>query len=106
MDERLRKSAVNSIFPTETRGICCTYVLEYKDKRSINVENNKSKASVEERERRVIAYICGDAEPPAKIKPLVQWYREYSMLRAECVSYPKWQDDRANKVYDGLVASV
>ena len=60
------------------------------------------KRQAKEREQVVVAYIAGIAPVPDDLKVLVQRYREYAIVRGECVSYPVQEDERANRIYDAL----
>lgn len=55
------------------------------------------------KETLVVSYIDGTVQVPADLAVLVQRYREYAAVRVDCVSFPKSEDERANKIFDALV---
>jgi|KBSMisStaDraftv2_1062788.scaffolds.fasta_scaffold173643_2 hypothetical protein len=57
------------------------------------------------KESLVVSYIEGTAEVPRDLALLVQRYREYASVRANCVGFPKREDERANRIFDALVNS-
>lgn len=57
-----------------------------------------------DREQLVVKYIDGEIPVPEDLAVLVRRYREYALRRADCVSYPREEDERMNRVYDALVA--
>jgi hypothetical protein len=42
---------------------------------------------------------------PRDLALLVQRYREYASVRANCVGFPEREDERANRIFDALVNS-
>jgi hypothetical protein len=55
------------------------------------------------KEQKAVAYIRGEAEVPRDLQGLVRAYRQYAEARGESVSYPRAEDDKANRIYDALV---
>jgi len=55
------------------------------------------------KEQLAVAYIRGEVQVPESLRLLVERYRKYERIRGECVSFPKSEDDDANKIYDVLV---
>ena len=57
------------------------------------------------KESLIVSYIDGTVEVPRDLALLVQKYREYASVRANCVGFPKREDERANRSFDALVSS-
>ena len=57
------------------------------------------------KESLVVSYIDGTVEVPRDLALLVQRYREYASVRANCVGFPEREDERANRIFDPLVNS-
>jgi hypothetical protein len=57
------------------------------------------------KESLIVSYIDGTVEVPRDLALLVQKYREYASVRANCVGFPKREDERANRIFDALVSS-
>jgi len=57
------------------------------------------------KESLVVSYIDGTVEVPRDLALLVQRYREYASVRANCVDFPEREDERANRIFDALVNS-
>ena len=55
-------------------------------------------------EQLVVRYIDGELPVPEDLAILVKKYREYATARVDCVSFPREEDERMDRVYDALVA--
>jgi len=65
--------------------------------------SSSAAAMARDKESLVAEYVLGLAEVPKDLAFLVEKYREYAAVRADCVSFPKSEDEKFNMVFDAMV---